>query len=123
VGVALEHFGTGWSSLAYLCTMAAREVKVDRALLQNLSPGSNAEKVMQALLSLIQALNMKAVVEGVETLGMADHLRSLGVNTLQGYALGQPSPPNVFEATVLESARRLKQGRPSEGNAPSKTPR
>lgn len=123
VGVALEHFGTGWSSLAYLCTMAAREVKVDRALLQNLSPGSNAEKVMQALLSLIQALNMKAVVEGVETLGMVDHLRSLGVNTLQGYALGQPSPPNVFEATVLESARRLKQGRSSEGNAPSKTPR
>lgn len=123
IGVALEHFGTGWSSLAYLCTMAAQEVKVDRSLLQNLSPGSNAEKVMQALLSLIHTLNMKAVVEGVETLGMADHLRSLGVNTLQGYALGQPSPPNVFEATALESARRLRQGRPSEGNTPSTTPR
>ncbi|NKD77514.1 EAL domain-containing protein [Haematospirillum sp. H1815] len=119
VGVALEHFGTGWSSLAYLCTVAAREVKVDRALLQNLSPGSNAEKVMQSILSLIHTLNMKAVVEGVETLGMAEHLRSLGVNALQGYAFGQPCPPNVFETTVFETTRRLKQGKPSEDNTSS----
>lgn len=109
VGVVLENFGTGLASMVFLQSVTAREVKIDRSLLENLSPGSDAEKVLQALLDLTQALNMKAVVEGVETSNMVEHLRRLGFNAFQGYALGQPCPSDVFETTVLDTNRKRRQ--------------
>ena len=95
--------------MVFLQSVAAHEVKIDRSLLENLSPGSDAEKVLQAILDLTQALNIKAVVEGVETPGMAEHLRRLGFNALQGYALGQPCASDIFEAMVLDTNRKKRQ--------------
>lgn len=93
VKASIDDFGTGYSSLLYLKRLPASELKIDRAFVNELQAHSEDATIVSAIVALAQSLNLKVVAEGVETADQQAFLTGLGCNTLQGYLLGKPLPP------------------------------
>ena len=94
VKASIDDFGTGYSSLLYLKRLPASELKIDRAFVNELQAKSEDATIVTAIVALAQTLNLKVVAEGVETEEQQSFLTSLGCNSLQGYLLGRPIPPD-----------------------------
>lgn len=93
VKASIDDFGTGYSSLLYLKRLPASELKIDRAFVKELQAQTEDATIVTAIVALAQTLNLKVVAEGVETVEQQAFLTGLGCNTLQGYLLGRPVPP------------------------------
>ncbi|WP_455817436.1 putative bifunctional diguanylate cyclase/phosphodiesterase [Pseudomonas cerasi] len=93
VKASIDDFGTGYSSLLYLKRLPASELKIDRAFVNELQAKTEDATIVTAIVALAQTLNLKVVAEGVETAEQQAFLTGLGCNTLQGYLLGRPVPP------------------------------
>lgn len=94
VNASIDDFGTGYSSLLYLKRLPASELKIDRAFVNELSENSGDATIVSAIVALAQSLNLKVVAEGVETPEQQAFLTHLGCDSLQGYLLGKPIPPD-----------------------------
>lgn len=90
--IAMDDFGTGFSSLAYLWRFPFDKLKVDRAFTQGLGREPKVQLIMQAIVTLAHAPAIRVSAEGVETEAQHVLLRDLGVDELQGYLLGRPEP-------------------------------
>jgi diguanylate cyclase (GGDEF)-like protein len=116
VQLSIDDFGTGYSSLAYLRKLPARQLKVDRSFIADLGTDKDARAVVDAVLRLARALDLRVVAEGVETAAQRDILLELGCDELQGFLLARPMPA----ADVLMLARSQHvQGRPPLDFGPS----
>ena len=100
VQLAIDDFGTGYSSLSYLQRLGAGTLKIDRSFVSSLESGGRP--IIEATLSMARAFGMRVVAEGIENEPQADTLRGLGVDSLQGFLLGQPG--SEFEARSLLDA-------------------
>ena len=89
VHVAMDDFGTGFSSLNMLRSLRLHTVKIDRGLIDPL-PSPDAVAVVRAICQLAEALHMHVVAEGVETLAQAATARDAGCGELQGYFYSKP---------------------------------
>lgn len=96
--IALDDFGTGYSGLARLAELRPDIVKVDRMLVQNCDEDSTRLAIIAGLIQIGAALDIKIVVEGVESAGEVDALRSVGVRFIQGFFFARPA----FEAVVRD---------------------
>jgi len=105
VSISIDDFGTGYSSLLYLKRLPANELKIDRGFITELAQGNDDEAIIQAIIALGKTLGMKIVAEGVETKDQQELLTRLGCNTLQGYLLGRPAPPEALADTINQLAR------------------
>ena len=92
VHVAMDDFGTGFSSLNMLRSLRLHTVKIDRGLIDPL-PSPDAIAVVRAICQLAEALHLHVVAEGVETEGQAQAARDAGCKELQGYLYSRPLPP------------------------------
>lgn len=114
VKASIDDFGTGYSSLLYLKRLPASELKIDRAFVNELQVKSEDATIVSAIVALAQSLDLKVVAEGVETEEQQAFLTGLGCDSLQGYLLGKPLPPDrvselpefVASATELEATAR-----------------
>ena len=93
VSISIDDFGTGYSSLLYLKRLPAGELKIDRGFVRDLASGNEDAAIISAIVALGRSLNLVVVAEGVETVAQQDFLTSLGCDTLQGFLLGRPMPP------------------------------
>lgn len=91
VQVAMDDFGTGFSSLNMLRRLHLHTVKIDRGLIDPL-PAPDAIAVVRAICQLATALHLHVVAEGVETREQADTARDAGCGDLQGYLFSKPLP-------------------------------
>ncbi|HNV60175.1 MAG TPA: bifunctional diguanylate cyclase/phosphodiesterase [Rhodoferax sp.] len=89
VQVAMDDFGTGFSSLNMLRSLRLHTVKIDRGLIDPL-PSPDAVAVVRAICQLADALHLHVVAEGVETTGPASAAREAGCSELQGYLYSKP---------------------------------
>jgi len=89
VDVAMDDFGTGFSSLSMLRELPLRVVKIDRGLIDPL-PAPDAVAVVTAICQLAAALNLQVVAEGIETQAQADAARAAGCHELQGFFYARP---------------------------------
>jgi EAL domain-containing protein (putative c-di-GMP-specific phosphodiesterase class I) len=89
VHVAMDDFGTGFSSLNMLRTLRLHTVKIDRGLIDPL-PSADSVAVVRAICQLAEALHLHVVAEGVETIEQADAARDAGCHDLQGYLYSRP---------------------------------
>lgn len=103
VRVAIDDFGTGQSSLSYLDQFAVDTIKIDRTLVAPISCSVDSGQLVQGVIRMLEALNMKVVAEGVESAQQYTQLRSMGCHLVQGYHLGRPAPPQ-------ETEKRLRAG-------------
>ena len=92
VRLALDDFGSGYSSLRYLQTLPFDKLKVDRSFVTALDQSANGGGIIQAIVALGRALGMGVVIEGVETEEQRVLLRLAGCNEMQGYLFAKPTP-------------------------------
>ncbi|MCP3054876.1 putative bifunctional diguanylate cyclase/phosphodiesterase [Aurantimonas marianensis] len=90
--VALDDFGTGFSSIGYLRQLPFDTLKIDRSFISEMTRSPRAASLVQSIIALGKALDLRVVAEGVETADEQRLLRLTGCDYLQGYAFGKPMP-------------------------------
>ena len=92
IRLALDDFGAGYSSLAYLQHYRFDMLKLDRAFVSGLGTDPRGDRLLEGVIHLSRLLNATVVAEGIETPRQADRLRNAGCELGQGYYLGRPAP-------------------------------
>ncbi len=90
VKIALDDFGSGFSSVGYLRQFGFDRMKIDKSLVDALSEGTRAIDMLNATVALARSLDIPVTAEGVETEAQAMQLRLTGCDELQGYLFGRP---------------------------------
>ncbi len=101
IGLSIDDFGSGYSSLAYLRSIPADELKLDRSFVTGIASDSFNRSVAIAVVGLAHSLGMRLVGEGVESEADAETLAALGCDLAQGYYLSQPLSAVAFEQWLL----------------------
>lgn len=96
VGVSIDDFGTGHSSLAQLRKLPVDELKIDQAFVRHLREASPDEAIIRATVELGHSLGLKVVAEGVEDRISWRILKRNECDVAQGYWMGRPMPPEDF---------------------------
>ena len=85
IRIAVDDFGTGYASLAYLTSLPLDAIKIDRGLVADIVGGERDRIVVKAMVHLARELDLKVVVEGVETTGQLALLAEWGCDLYQGF--------------------------------------
>ncbi|MGA8362800.1 MAG: EAL domain-containing protein [Candidatus Dormiibacterota bacterium] len=114
LGVSIDDFGSGFTSLAYLGSLPITELKLDRSFISGLSASGREQdiKLVRATIELGHALGLLVVAEGIETLAMLELLALLGCDRAQGYFTGRPVPALEFEAGATHPTLRVAPANP-----------
>jgi EAL domain-containing protein (putative c-di-GMP-specific phosphodiesterase class I) len=104
VRIALDDFGSGYSSLGYLQRFAFDKLKIDRSFVSALGRSPNAAVIIQAIVALGRALEVTIVVEGVETEEQRVLLRLAGCDEMQGFLFARPAPAATIARLTATSA-------------------
>jgi diguanylate cyclase (GGDEF)-like protein len=94
IHIAMDDFGTGFSSLSYLQKFPFDKIKIDRAFVSDIDSKSNQRAIVSAVIDIAKALNMSTTAEGVETKEELRVLTSLGCAEVQGYFVSRPIVAN-----------------------------
>jgi Amt family ammonium transporter len=106
VGLILDDFGTGYSSLRYLQRYPLNGLKIDRSFVDGLGvDGDGGGGIVEAIIGMARALDMRVVPEGVETEGQLRRLEALGCEFAQGFLLSRPLTPAALK-TMLRAGGR-----------------
>jgi diguanylate cyclase (GGDEF)-like protein len=100
--LAVDDFGMGHSSLAYLISLKIDRLKIDRSFVKDVARSETNQKLVTAMVSLGQSLGLDIVVEGVETAEDAAVLARLGCTMAQGYLFARPMPPSALATWITE---------------------
>ncbi len=106
VQLALDDFGSGYSSLSYLQKLPFDKLKIDRSFVLALDHAGNGAVIIQAIVALGRALGMGVVIEGVETREQRVLLRLVGCSEMQGYLFGPPTAPDEIDRFLRTEDRR-----------------
>jgi diguanylate cyclase (GGDEF)-like protein len=101
VTVAVDDFGTGFSSMSYLRNLPVDVIKVDRTFVSQAGADGFDSTVVTAMVNFGRVLDIDVVAEGVETEEQLDYVRSRGCNRAQGYLLARPLPVGQAEAVIF----------------------
>ena len=103
VRLAVDDYGTGYSSLEYLLKLPIHEIKLDRAFCSDIVTELRATAIVRSTVDLTHALGLRMVAEGVENAGTLFVLRELGCDLVQGWLLGRPMPAEAFELLLART--------------------
>jgi diguanylate cyclase (GGDEF)-like protein/PAS domain S-box-containing protein len=95
---ALDDFGSNLGSFASLKNLPMDYLKIDGSFMQNLARDSVNQAMVTATIKLARSLNFKVIAEQVEDAAGLDAARRIGVDYVQGYAVGRPKPLNLVAA-------------------------
>ncbi|WP_417489516.1 putative bifunctional diguanylate cyclase/phosphodiesterase [Maricaulis sp.] len=88
--LALDDFGSGYSSFSYLHQLPVSKIKIDRSFVVPLLKDASASKIIQTIINLGRSLDLDCVVEGVESIAELDILKGMQARFIQGYIFGKP---------------------------------
>ncbi|HEV8700439.1 MAG TPA: EAL domain-containing protein [Candidatus Polarisedimenticolia bacterium] len=92
ISIALDDYGTGYSSLARLKRFPIHSVKIDRSFIHNVAAGSDEATLVTAMIAVGHGLKLHVTAEGVETGDQMSFLVDKGIDEMQGHYIGKPVP-------------------------------
>jgi len=101
MGVSIDDFGVGYSSLGQLSRLPATALKIDRSFVTNVPDDASSASIAEAIIAMARSLGLRVVAEGVETRAQLDFLRAHQCQTFQGYLFSKP-------LTALEASAMLR---------------
>ncbi|MEP6841671.1 MAG: EAL domain-containing protein [Bradyrhizobium sp.] len=121
VTLALDDFGTDYSSLGYLTRLPFDKLKIDRLFVDGITETARARKLLEGIIALGRGLGMTIVAEGAEKAEEVDILRTLGCDHVQGFVFARPAIAQEALA-VARSFEGKEQGLPEFSNPPTDVP-
>lgn len=118
VTISLDDFGTGFSSLSQLRTLPFDRLKIDRSFVAEIGAAEHSDKLVRAIVSLGDGLDLPITAEGIEDAAMLDRLRAMGRLKGQGYHYGKPEAIDAVRAR-LAAAGLLARGGTASAEPPA----
>ncbi|NRF69630.1 bifunctional diguanylate cyclase/phosphodiesterase [Aquincola sp. S2] len=104
--VSIDDFGVGQASLSYLRRLPAAELKIDGSFVRDLATSADARSIVDAVVKLAHALQLRVVAEGVETEAQRDLLVTMGCDELQGFLFARPMTARALTLWALDDGQR-----------------
>ncbi len=100
VRLAVDDFGTGFSSLSLLQQFPIQRIKIDRAFVQGIAEHTNDRSLVRTIIAMANSMGLDLVAEGVETVHQLRSLREMGCDKAQGYLISHPVPAEAMRSTM-----------------------
>lgn len=104
IGLALDDFGLGSSSLVYLKQLPVEVLKIDRSFIRDLATSARDRAIVEAIIAMTRSLGIVAIAEGVETEEQLALLHARGCAVIQGYLVSHPVSAQEMEALLEAEA-------------------
>lgn len=100
VKISIDDFGTGYSSFGYLKRFSVDRLKIDKQLIDTIAIEPNGYQIVNAIIVMAKALELKVIAEGVETKEQLHKLKELQCDEVQGYYFSKPVNASDFEKYI-----------------------
>ncbi len=110
VKVALDDFGSGYSSLGYLHRIPIVNLKLDQSFVHDIGQAGKSEAIIGSIVALARTLRIQTTLEGIENEAQLQVARKAGCDRVQGYLLGKPVAASELTAFVSERAATETRG-------------
>ncbi|MFN3625040.1 MAG: putative bifunctional diguanylate cyclase/phosphodiesterase, partial [Hyphomicrobium sp.] len=107
VSIALDDFGSGYSSLSYLHRFSFDRIKIDHSFIRDFARNQGSLKIVRAIVMLAHSLGLEVTAEGVETDEQLAAVRGEGCDAVQGYYTGAPVPMTEFTERLSRGGERV----------------
>jgi len=104
ITVSMDDFGTGYTSLALLADLPLDIVKIDRSFVVAMADSARSRAIVESVINMAHALQLKVVGEGIETNDQLVTLSGLGCNEIQGFLIAKPLPAEQATSFLIASA-------------------
>ncbi|WP_245455242.1 bifunctional diguanylate cyclase/phosphodiesterase [Mesorhizobium sp. M9A.F.Ca.ET.002.03.1.2] len=108
VGLALDDFGSGYSSFGYLADFNLDQLKIDRSFLSGLESSKKKQNIVRGIIALANSLGLTVVAEGVENETQLDFLIAERCHSAQGFFMSQPIEENLLTDHLIARQGRMK---------------
>jgi diguanylate cyclase (GGDEF)-like protein len=102
LGLSIDDFGAGYTSLSYLKRHAFTELKIDKTFIDGIGHDADSGSIVAGVIALAHNLGLTVVAEGVETPAQHAFLQAKGCDECQGYLFSRPLAPDAFEAYLRD---------------------
>jgi diguanylate cyclase (GGDEF)-like protein len=106
--IALDDFGTGFTSIGQLWRLPVDIIKIDRSFVAGLH-NPNDRRIVELLVEVGHTLGFGLIAEGVEETGQLNALRELACDSVQGFLIARPQPPDAVEASLVAPSSMLRR--------------
>ncbi len=106
IEIAIDDFGSGYSSLNYLKDFNIDYLKIDKNFLMDLDTNPTIKELYKAMINMAHALNLKVIAEGVETDEQDEFLKAVGCDYIQGFHYARPIKLAEFQKLLLAQKQR-----------------
>jgi EAL domain-containing protein (putative c-di-GMP-specific phosphodiesterase class I) len=117
LGLSIDDYGTGFSSMQQLARIPFNELKIDRSFVRDASRRPNLRVILQSALDMARQLGLSSVAEGIETLEDWKMVQRCGCNVGQGYLIARPMPAEDLPRWLRGHQLRLPELRAERGRA------
>jgi EAL domain-containing protein (putative c-di-GMP-specific phosphodiesterase class I) len=106
IGLAIDDFGVGYSTLMHLRQLPFTELKIDRFFVDDAPTSKDSELIVKSIIDLAHGLGLTVTAEGIETAEQMILLRDLGCDVAQGFFVARPLEPNKVQDWIVEWRER-----------------
>jgi len=106
VTISIDDYGTGFSTLEYLRTIPAAEIKIDQSFVKGMVDNRSDRLMVQSTIALAHSLGRRVVAEGVETRELLELLTEMGCDIGQGFVIGRPMSLESLKRRLTATGRR-----------------
>ena len=102
--IAIDNFGTGYSSFNYLTKIPIDTLKIDRSFIEGINESERNQLVAKSIIDLAHQMNIHVVAEGIEDVSQLSVLQAQFCDTLQGYLFSKPISADAFSQLLKKRA-------------------
>ena len=103
VCIAMDDFGTGYSNLKNIGRLSSNTLKIDRSFTMQALKNEYEHKLLDYIIDMIHSLNLKVVIEGIETKEELESITKMKPDYIQGYYFAKPMPQEDYERLARKS--------------------